>query len=193
MADEESKYGKIDRRLNVVLTVTTAKGDIHVHSIPISKAVYDAHWEVMTNAVNDMYMQRYLPPMCIRVGLKMLLKAAERLNARKAVEKDLLPNIWKLTTVIMPDGQLIPLDVAMASGDTFDPEDLEEVKEYLVYFTSASWVHPKRELGPMLYTMLEDSGGLFGSWSATEFATSLRTSKPEENTGGSPTTPSVPH
>lgn len=191
MADED-KYGKIDRRLNVVLEVERAGSSLHVHSIPIPEEVYDQHWEVMTHAVNSMYMQRYLPPMCVRVGMKQLLKSADMLGARKSVEGDLLPHIWRLTTVIVPGKGVIPFDVALRGND-LDADDITEVKEYLSYFTCASWVHPRRELGDMLYRMLDGSGALFGSWSATEFATSLRTSKAEETTSAKPVQPSVPH
>lgn len=181
-----SDYGKIDRRLNIVIEVERAAGgSIHVHSVPVPKEVYDSHWEVMHHSLNTMYMERYLPPMCVRVGMRYLLKSATALGVRDAVEKDFLPHIWRQTSIITNRG-VVPFDVAIASNDVLDPDDAQEVKEYLAYFISASWVHPKRELGGMLYKMLDDSGALFGLWSATEFATLLQTLKEKENTGEKP-------
>lgn len=186
---------KIDRRLNLVLEVERMDGtSVHVHHVPIAKEVYDAHWAILHDTVNALYMKKYLPPMAVRTGMKMLLSEAERTGVLEAVQKDLLPHIWKTTTLIVPGSGATPMEIAMASKSILDAEDIEEVQNYLVFFTAASWVHPRKELGKLLYPMLQDSGALFGSWSYMEFVTSLQTAKKEENSGEKKEIPlSVPH
>lgn len=178
---------KINRKLNLVLEVERGDGTlVHVHHTPIPEEVYNEHWEVIVDAVSGAYMRNWLPPAAVRVGTKMLIKSAEKFGRRKHVEEDLLPNIWRMTNVILstPDGfKPTPLDVVTASGQGLDEEDIEEVKQYIAFFTSASWVHPRKELEPLLYQMLRESGARFTSQNSTEYATSLLTSKQEDSTG----------
>lgn len=188
---------KINRKLNLVIEVERSDGTIaHVHHTPIPEEVYDAHWELITRTVSGMYMKKFLPPVAVRVGLKMLRSVAREMGIEDAMERDLLPNIWRLTNVILPSERgwvPTPLDVVMASGQGLDPEDIEEVKNYVCFFTSASWVHPRKELASMLYPMLEDSGARFVPSNSTEYAASLPTSTAAVNTGGKATPSPPPH
>lgn len=178
---------KLNRKLNLVLEVERGDGSIvHVHHTPIPEEVYNEHWEIMVDAVSAAYMRNWLPPAAVRVGTKMLLKSAEKFGRKEHVERDLLPNIWRMTNVILstPEGfKPTPLDVVVASEQGLDEEDIEEVKQYIAFFTSASWVHPRKELEPLLYQMLRESGAHFTSLNSTEYATSLLTSKQTDNSG----------
>lgn len=171
---------KINRRLNLVLDVERADGSIaHVHHVPISEEVFDVHWEVITRTVSRFYMREMLPAAAVRVGLNMMLSVADDMGIKEKIERELLPNFWRSTTVILPSDKgwvPTPLDVVVASKQGLDSEDLKEVKNYIAFFTSASWVHRREELGPLLYQQLRSSGGRFESWTCTEFVASLQTS-----------------
>jgi hypothetical protein len=188
---------KINRKLNLVLDVERADGSVvHVHHTPIPQEVYDAHWELISRTVSGLYMKKMLPTVAVRVGLKALQSMADEMGIREIADKDLFPNIWRLTNVILPSERgwvPTPLDVVVSSGMGLDPEDIEEVKQYIAFFTSASWVHPRKELGTMLYPMLADTGALFVPSNSTEYATSLPTSKPAAPTGPSPSPSAPPH
>lgn len=183
---EENKYGKIDRRLNIILTVERMDGQgqpMFVHSVPIPEETYEAHWDVMTQTINQLYTKRYMPPMAARIGLKTLLKVADEMGVRKYVEDDLVTRMMLLTTLIIPgQGKDLPLEIAHNSK-LISTEDYKEVKEYIAYFTCASWVHPRKELGRLLYPMLDESGAVFNSLTVTEFKASLPTLKTDANTG----------
>lgn len=178
---------KLNRRLNLVLEVERENGStVHVHHTPIPEEVYNEHWQVIVDAVSSAYMRNWMPPAAVRVGAKLLLTSAEKFGVKERIERDLLSNMWRMTNVILPTSEgwrPTPLDVVTASGQGLEAEDIEEVKQYIAFFTCASWVHPRKELEPLLYQMLRGSGAQFTSLNSTEYATSLPTSTPGDSSG----------
>lgn len=180
---------KIDRRLNLVLEVTREDGStIYVHHTPISKEVYEANFMFITRVLVSMYAQGLPLGSCMLVAMLQMKKLAEQMDQASntkptvaALENNLLPEIWRLTNVVMPGDRgwtTLPFEMA---AKTMDPEDLAEVQNNICFFTAASWVHPRRER-KSLYEGL-DSVMQTVSLNCTEFAASLPTSMPGANTG----------
>jgi hypothetical protein len=192
---------KIDKRLNIVLTVVRGDGsEVHVHSMPILQEVYEANFLLLSKTISQMYAEGLPLGTCSRVAMLMLRRVADEMDNRSpgapaiyrpAVDNNLLPEIWRLTNVLVPGEtggwQTVPFPHAVANKLLGD-DDIAEVQNYLVFFTAASWVHRRVELEAPngLYSMWRGSGAQLVSSTPTEFANSLPTSKPAENTGASP-------
>jgi hypothetical protein len=130
----------------------------------------------------------------------MLRKVADELGVRQPVEGMLLPEIWRMTNVLVPGHSLngsnpgwttLPLEKVIADK-MIDPEDAEEVKNHVCFFTSASWIHKRRELDTIIYPMLTGSGSQIVSSNSTEFIASLPTSTPPAPTGEKAPASSIP-
>lgn len=191
---------KIDKRLNIVLTVQRETGgDIHVHSMPISREIYEAHFLLLSKTISSMYSEGLPYGTCCRVAMLMLKRIADELDGRdpngvpvnrQAVDT-FLAEVWRLTNVAMltdTGWQTRPFQQAMTQ---MDPEDVAEVQNYLVFFTAASRVHKMTELSsekpPGMYVIWRASGAVLTPLTVTEYANSLPISMPAENTGVKPT------
>jgi len=186
---------KINRKLNLVLSVTRDDGvEVYVHSTPISREIYEANFLALSKTVSSMYEEGLAPGICSRVALLMLKEVATRLNRTEAIERTLLPEIWRLTNVIMPNEkgyETVPFQTVI-NNSLLNKEDISEVQNFLTFFTAASWVHKNVELETLIYPLLQSSGGQTTSSNCTEYANSLQTSKLVENTGATATPSSIP-
>lgn len=186
---------KIDRKLNLVLSVTRDDGvEVHVHSTPISREIYETHFLILSKAVSAMYEEGLAPGICSRVALMMMRKVADKTGDREMLEKVLLPEIWRLTNVLMPTDrgwETVPFQTVINNG-MMDENDIAEVQNFLCFFTAVSWVHKKAELEAVIYPLLLASGGSTSSLNCTEYSNSLRTSTQAENTGATATPSSIP-
>jgi hypothetical protein len=191
---------KLDRRLNLVLSVTREDGtDLWVHHTPIRREIYEQHFFVLTKMMAAMYEERLPPPMAARISLLMLRKIAKELGVLAEVEGTLLPEVWRMTNVMVPTkgsngtaGGWTPLPLEKVLHDRLiDDEDGEEVKNHVCFFTAASWVHRKTELDEMVYPMLIGSGAQIVSSDSTAYLASLQTSTPAESSGETATPSSI--
>ena len=177
---------KINKRLNLALPVERANGStIYVHSMPISEEIYDANFLLLSKVVSSMYREGLAPGIAARNGLRMIRRVAIEMGVMEEVDRELLQEIWRLTNVIA-DGKVTPFVIAENDPSILDKEDAAEVKNFICFFTSASWVHKRAELDEVLYPMLRDSGAQIVSLNSTEFMNSLTTSNVPGTTGASP-------
>jgi len=192
---------KIDRKLNLVCKVDTeALGEVHVHSTPIGRIVYEEFYRVIGRALNqigkdDMLLtggSSYAYLTLKDVATQMGIWEVEG-NAAKSVKVGLLEEIVRLTTVIYLDNkqgwQQMPLATAKARK-LLTEEDVAQVEGQLVFFTLVVSVMP-RNLALMTLTA---ATGFWGSQltasSATEWQSSLTTSTAAGSTGETPITAS---
>lgn len=189
---------KINRRLNLAVRVEREdETELHVHHVPVSEEVFQQNWRLLTKAIVMCYGDVFSPAVAARVGYRMICEVAESMKLDQlALESRFFGHVWRLTTVIFPDkSEPVPFDVAVTNG-MLDSDELNEIRNAICFFTSASWVHPRGEL-KMVYAMMEgekkDSAFVTGSWSCTEYAASLRTSKPPVSSGATTPVLSVPH
>jgi len=169
---------------------------IWVHHTPVRREVFEEHFLVLTKTISSMYEQGLPPPMASRIALLMLRKVADDMGLRPTVDGALLPEMWRMTNVMVSGlgmngsgWSTLPFEKVVADK-LIDEEDAQEVRNYVVFFTAASWVHKKDELERMLYPMLRDSGLQITSSTSTDLLASLPTLTPPVSTGVT-ATPSV--
>jgi uncharacterized membrane protein len=70
-----------------------------------------------------------------------------------------------------------------------DEDDADIVRNHMVFFTAASWVHTRKELKDLIYPMLTSAAfaARVTPLSATAYISSLPTSTSSENTGATAT------
>lgn len=177
---------KIDKKLNLVLDIEREdRSVVHVHHSPISKDVYKSHWLFISKTVFGLYSEGFTPPQCTRNAHDAMVELIGRQPDKfKDVDKTLLAEIWRLTNVLVPGErgwEMVPFYEVM-KGDWLSEDDIDEVKNYVCFFTSASRVHGRAELQG-LYEMMAESGVLTTALDSTEFMRSLPTSTSAASTG----------
>jgi hypothetical protein len=186
----------INKRLNLAVPLDTDMGKIWVHSVPLSREVFESNYLVLTRTLSAIYSNGLGPAMAPRVSAMLLRDTAKEMEIEETVQNNLFQEIYRLTNVLMPKStggwETVPFgEVKMKK--MVDEESLSEAENAIVYFIVASAVHIKKEL-PMAYQ------GLKSIWSAvitssnvTVFSNSLTTSTGEGNTGEKvPETPKPP-
>lgn len=202
---------EIDRRCNLVLTLDRKVGEekdpetgrmrpvmkpyAHVHHTPIDEATYESHFWVLHKAVATMYTERMTPAIASRIGLLTLRRVAKEIGpvAQAEVEKGLLPEIWRRTNVLMAGErgyEMLPFEEA---ARTMDPDDAREVRNYITFFTAASWFHWRQEKTDAFFPAMIDSGAQIVSSDCTEYLASLQTSMPAAPSGATAPLSSIPH
>jgi hypothetical protein len=142
-----------------------------------------------------MYEEAIAPVMAARIALKMLRQVADEMgeDKRQQVDTLLLPEIWRLTNALVPDREqggwkTLPFELAIKDG-LIDEDDADIVRNHMVFFTAASWVHTRKELKDLIYPMLTSAAfaARVTPLSATAYISSLPTSTSSENTGATAT------
>jgi hypothetical protein len=175
----------INKKLNLVLPVETETGKIWVHSVPLSREVFESNYLILTKTLSNLYANGIGPSFAHRVALLSLKDTAKEIDSENDVSYNLINEIHRLTNVLMPvsgQWQTIPF-AEVINKKLIDEQQISEVENAIVYFTAASAVHLKSELQMALQ-------GLKNNWNAqttllnvTEYGNSLVTSTIKENIG----------
>jgi hypothetical protein len=175
----------LNRKLNLVLSVETEKGPVHIHSSPISREIFEDNFLTISRAFTAVYTNGLGPVTGPRVAALLLKEEAKKLGVWERTQQSLMAEIYRLTNVIAPgDGgwETMPYDIAKKRG-VIDEDAAAEVENCIVYFICASSIHLRAEMAVALE-------GLNTLWSAqttssncTEYMRSLPISTQEENTG----------
>jgi hypothetical protein len=178
----------LNRKLNLVLSVDTEKGPVHIHSAPIGREVFEDNFLVISRAFTAVYTHGLGPVTGPRVAALLLRDEAKKLNVWERTQQSLMAEIYRLTNVIAPGDtgwETMPYDVAKKRG-VLDEDAAAEVENCIVYFICASSIHLRAEMAVALE-------GLNTLWSAqttssnvTEYTKSLPISTQEESTGENP-------
>jgi hypothetical protein len=180
----------LSRKLNLVLSVETAKGKVYIHSTPISRAVFEANFLVISRAFTQIYTNGLGPVAGPRVAKLLLQQEAETLGVWERTQQSLIGEIYRLTNVFAPGvsgWEPMPYDAARKRG-LIDDDQASEVENAIVYFTCASAIHMKAELMIALDGLSTLWGAQTTSSPPTEFQRSLPTSTPVETIGEKPET-----
>jgi hypothetical protein len=179
---------KLNRKLNLVLSVDTENGPAHVHSVPIGREVFEDNFLVISRAFTAVYTNGLGPVTGPRVAALLLKQEAKTLGVWERTQQSLMAEIYRLTNVIAPTENgwdSMPFDVSKKRGILSD-DAAAEVENCIVYFTCASSIHLKAELAVA-------TEGLNTLWNAqttllnvTEYMRSLPTSTVEESIGEKP-------
>lgn len=176
---------KINRRLNIVLDVTRSDNTIvHVHSIPITRETYEANWLFLHKTISRIYGQGFHVGAALRIGYKMMQALAKEMQIEQQINESLFAEIWRLTNVAYYDkgGKVTATFYDVMRDGILDEDDIEEVKNALCFFTSASWVHGREERDGM-YELLREAGMPITSSDFTDWNSSLPMSMENENIG----------
>jgi hypothetical protein len=180
---------KIDRHLNLVLPVETAVGDIWVHSTPVSRAVFERYFLVLGRAFAMTFQVGgglFSGPRIAALSLREAAKGVGVWEGQDGVERGLMPEIHRLTNVVVPapqgGWQVMTLSDAQA-GKVIDEDDFAEVEGAIVFFTLASLMQPKEALAATTVGMQSLWGAQTSSLNCTAFAASLPISTETDNSG----------
>lgn len=178
----------LNRKLNLVLSVETESGPVHVHSSPIAREIFEDNYLVISRAFTAVYTNGLGPVTGPRVAALLLRDEAKKLDVWPRTQQSLMAEIYRLTNVIAAGDsgwESMPFDVARKRG-VLNPDEAAEVENCLVYFTCASSVHLKAELTVAMEGLSTLWGAQTTSSNCTEFMRSLPISTAEESTGENP-------
>ena len=177
---------RLDQRLNLVIPIERQDGaTLFVHSTPISRQVFEAHYRVIGRAhaqiKADMESLRSGP----RIAALALRDAAKRFDAVEATDHGLLAEIRRLTNVVVPGASgntVLPLETAASRG-VLDEDEIAEIEGHTAFFTVISTMEKKKIAAAILGLMGDLWETQTSPLNSTEFAASLKTSTAAENTG----------
>jgi len=178
---------KLNRKLNLVLTVETDKGVVHIHTTPISRAVFEENFLVISKAFSAIFVNE-VGPMGPRIAALLLKQEAEKLGTWDKVQQSLVAEVYRLTIVIAPGPngwETMPYNVAKQRG-ILDEDQAAEAENCIMYFICASSVQTRGELAKatdFLKILWSAQTTLLNS---TEYTRSLPMSTQEENIGEKP-------
>lgn len=181
---------KLNRKLNLVLSVETDVGTVHVHSTPIGRSIFEDNFLVISRAFTAVYTNGLGPVTGPRVAALLLKQEAQTLGIWEKTQQSLMAEIYRLTNVMAPGPggwENLPFDVARKRG-ILDDESASEVENCIVYFTCASSIHLKAELTVAMEGLKTLWDAQTTSLNVTEYTRSLPISMQEETTGESPKT-----
>lgn len=180
---------RISKKLNIVLPVKTEEhGQIFVHSVPISRDVFELFYlqlgKVFTQCfegVGNAHLALSAPQLAYP-ALKRLAITEGNWDEKGGVKEGLVNEIIRLTNVQISNDKgwdNLPL-ATVISRQMLDEDEESEVLSALIFFTSISLVAPR----DLKKAFLEMAGSL-RNWQltpldSTAFIAGLRTSTKEE-------------
>ena len=188
---------KIDHKLNLVVQVDGDDGTIFVHSMPLSRAVWERYFIPLSKTFSAMITEGMSFISGPRVAALMLRKVAEdsgTWDARDGVRDGLMAEIKRLTSVVLPGPNgwtTIPYEAAIGRK-LISEDDASEVDGLIVFFICVCAVQHRRDVADSL-TRMAVWRGQTTSLSCTEYAASLPISMPAETSETTQETSSVPH
>ena len=183
---------KIDRNLNLVMQVQTAKnGLVYIHSASIGRSVFEQFYlelgKVFSqcfDSVNQAHLALSAPQLAYP-ALKSIATKAGNWDGAGGVKFGLVNEIIRLTNVVFAGEngwETLPFDVAV-KREILDEDEEAETLSSLVFFTAISKVAPK----DLKNSFLEMAGSL-RNWELTlldcmAYITSLPTLTKKGNSG----------
>jgi hypothetical protein len=173
---------KLDRKLNLVWLLEREEGVVHVHSTPISKAIWDRYYKVISRTYIDMLENGglWMAQMGVRVARMSLEDTAKTMGVwegKDGVQQGLMNEITRLTNVIVPlegSWDSVPMQEAIDKG-FFEEDERSEVENAICFFTVCYASMPKNRAQEMLEMISDLFGAVLTSSNATEYQSSLPT------------------
>lgn len=191
---------KLDRRLNLILSVERESDTVYVHSTPIPTELYERYFLTLTKtwallAENGAEYMIRMGPRVAKLMMKRFAEADGAWEGPEGAELGLFGHIRRTSMVMVPapggGWQNMPLDHAI-SAKVFDEDDLAEVENAVGFFIAGSASMSRRDAAGLMKAAFGLFGGQVESWSAMEFQSSLPTSTPVETTGETVPLSSIP-
>jgi hypothetical protein len=184
---------KIDRKLNLVWPIELDDGTkLYVHAVPLSMETWETYFLVLSRTYAEIMGQGLTvlagPPIA-RMLLRQVAMALRLWDGDQGVKDGLLPEMRRLTTVIMAhEGawKPLPYDTAVAQG-LLSEEAMEEAEGQIVFFMCVSAVlrgpGAKAQRTVMLNGIAQVWRAQFTLSNSMEFLASLPTSTPDASSG----------
>lgn len=191
---------RIDRNLNLVLPIDTDTGTIYVHSMPISREVFEKYYRVISKVFAQIIAEGFAYSLAAgpRVASVMLRETAKELgqwDGPDGVENGLMAEIRRLSNVVMPTTEggwsTIPFQEAI-TRKLLDPEDIMEAEGAIVFFTCNSSMHRRDQLKDILDGMVRLWDAQIISLNSSAFCNSLPISTVTDSSGETAPISSVP-
>lgn len=179
---------QLDRRLNIVLPIERGSDTLYVHATPISRAIFETYYLVLAKAWSALVghgLNTAAAPGVALLLLRETAQAMDRWQGANGIEQGLLPEIFRLTNVLMPSPQgyqVVPFE-EVRRNKSIDDDDLAEVENILVFFTLASVVPPKRDREGIIVGIAAVWNAQTTSSNSTEYLNSLPTLKETGSSG----------
>lgn len=180
---------KIDKNLRLVIPVDVDSAVYHIHAEAISRETFERYFLVLSKTFAAIYNEGLGVTAGPRVAALMLKKVAEETgtwDGPAGVSNGLMAEIRRLCNVAVPGPnggwETVPFQEAI-DRDIFEPEDVSEVENGIVFFIVASATHRRDERKDILEGAAKLWGGHITSSSYTDFLASLKTSTPVDNSG----------
>lgn len=177
----------INKKLNLVLPVETESGKIWVHSVPISREVFESNYLLLTKTLASLYANGIGPAFGPRIARLAIKDVAKEMNEDEDISVNLINEIQRLTNFLMPSNngagwQTIPFH-EVVNKKLVDEVLIAEVENAVIYFIVASAVHLKSELQMAMQGLKTNWKAQIISSNVTEYGNSLTTLTPQENIG----------
>lgn len=188
---------KINKKLNIVVTVDTDDGEVFVHSVPISREIFEKYVFIVSKTLSVLYEEGltvFAGPRVAAITLRNIAIERGIWDGPQGVENGLMNEIRRLTNVVVPGERgwtTIPFYDAMNSG-TLDDTTVAEIEGQLVFFTCVCAMHKPKEIPGLLDGTNEIWGSQSTLLNSTEWAASLPTSTPAASSGETATALSIP-
>lgn len=177
---------RVDKKLNLIMSVDCQAGRAWVHSTPLGREAFEDNVSVLSRTFSTIYGKGLTVFSGPRVAAMLLKKVAKEdgewdtANGRVGVADGLMAEIRRLTNVVVakPGGAgwvTVPFQKALDDG-LFDEDDVSEVENAVVFFMLASAMLRRGDLLGMMAgaSRLWDTDTT--SLNVTEYRASLPTS-----------------
>lgn len=190
---------RLDRKINLALTVERDQDTVYVHSTPLREEVFDTFfmtlsrtWAAMT-AEGGEWMLRMGPRNAARV-LKKIATEAKEWDGAAGVQTGFLAEIRRTSNVIFPseEGWQSMLLQEAVDRKFLTVSDAREVENALTFFTLGCATESPKKADSMMSTVFGLFGAQLTSLDSTAFQASLPTSTPAESTGETGKASSIP-
>lgn len=173
---------RIDRKLNLIVPIVREAGAtpaLYVHATPISREVFETYFVVMSqafSAINGQGIGGITGARVAHLMLERIAKASNEWEGPEGIKIGLMAEIRRLANVVAPDPKggwtTLPLQNAI-DDELIDADEVSEVMGQIVFFTLASAIYRKQEVGKILTSIFSYWGSLIELSNSTEFAASL--------------------
>jgi hypothetical protein len=186
---------KIDDRLNLIIPVERGSSTVFIHSTPISRDAFEAHFRLIAATHADMFgrgggyanVAPKVAALTLRDVGKQLALGAGEVDADGKPSSDggassLLAEIKRLSVVAYPAAEgwkIDPVDVAVQRS-AIDDEEWRTAEAAIVFFTCLSWMMARKEANAGVKLFASATGLRTSALPPSEWMNSLPKSTPEE-------------
>jgi hypothetical protein len=174
--------------MNLVIPVDIDGKQVYVHSTPISRAVFEQYYLVLSKVFSEVYRNGLDAAVGVRVAYLQLRSIAQTMgiwDGPQGVENGLMNEIRRLSNVFRPGPngwEMVQLEDAFKE-EYFTPDERGYIENSLVFFTAALHLH-KRDQMQDIVAGLTSLWGISSTYlSCSEFQRSLPTLIKDVNGG----------